>query len=265
MAAGGPTAFFRLLFLSVVGLREVAANAQFVAQMAFFARVSDPSIGGTYMTLLNTVSNLGASWVRTASLALLDATTLRECRPPADDANATDAATSSLASLAGIRCGAEGGAALCQARGGACATRVDGYYVQLAACTLLGVAWLALFRPVLLRLEALPPSEWCLKRPPSSSSSSSARHGAPPPFSSPSHAASASSSSYHHHGAATRRRSGDSSNGGGGGGDVELHQYQNQQQRHQQQSMPLLGSRGGMPGAGAGAGAAVPPPYKAKA
>ena len=32
----------------------------FVAQMAFFARVSDPRIGGTYMTLLNTIANLGS-------------------------------------------------------------------------------------------------------------------------------------------------------------------------------------------------------------
>jgi PAT family acetyl-CoA transporter-like MFS transporter 1 len=27
----------------------------FVAQMSFFAKISDPAIGGTYMTLLNTV------------------------------------------------------------------------------------------------------------------------------------------------------------------------------------------------------------------
>jgi PAT family acetyl-CoA transporter-like MFS transporter 1 len=31
----------------------------FVSQMAFFAKVSDPKIGGTYMTLLNTLANLG--------------------------------------------------------------------------------------------------------------------------------------------------------------------------------------------------------------
>nr|KAG5698987.1 hypothetical protein BaRGS_033500 [Batillaria attramentaria] len=31
----------------------------FVAQMAFHAKISDPIIGGTYMTLLNTVANLG--------------------------------------------------------------------------------------------------------------------------------------------------------------------------------------------------------------
>ena len=33
----------------------------FVSQMAFFAQVSDPAIGGTYMTLLNTITNFGKS------------------------------------------------------------------------------------------------------------------------------------------------------------------------------------------------------------
>ncbi len=31
----------------------------FVSIMAFFAQVSDPAVGGTYMTLLNTITNLG--------------------------------------------------------------------------------------------------------------------------------------------------------------------------------------------------------------
>ncbi len=31
----------------------------FVSQMAFHAKISDPGIGGTYMTLLNTISNFG--------------------------------------------------------------------------------------------------------------------------------------------------------------------------------------------------------------
>ena len=38
---------------------QVALYTMFVCQMAFHAQISDPSIGGTYMTLLNTVANLG--------------------------------------------------------------------------------------------------------------------------------------------------------------------------------------------------------------
>jgi hypothetical protein len=39
---------------------QVVTNAMYVAQMAFFARVSDPRMGGSYMTLLNTLTNLGS-------------------------------------------------------------------------------------------------------------------------------------------------------------------------------------------------------------
>ena len=47
----------------------VASSAMFVAQMAFYNRVSDPKIGGTYMTMLNTLSNLGGQWPGTVVLA----------------------------------------------------------------------------------------------------------------------------------------------------------------------------------------------------
>lgn len=47
--------------------------------MAFFARVSDPAIGGTYMTLLNTVANLGGNWPVTLALWFVDPLTSREC------------------------------------------------------------------------------------------------------------------------------------------------------------------------------------------
>ena len=30
--------------------------------MAFTAKISDPAVGGTYMTLLNTITNLGKSF-----------------------------------------------------------------------------------------------------------------------------------------------------------------------------------------------------------
>ena len=38
---------------------QVFVYSMFVSQMAFHAKISDPAIGGTYMTLLNTVANLG--------------------------------------------------------------------------------------------------------------------------------------------------------------------------------------------------------------
>jgi len=52
---GEPGASFWALFLSASALNNVAGSLMFVAQMSFFAKISDPAIGGTYMTLLNTV------------------------------------------------------------------------------------------------------------------------------------------------------------------------------------------------------------------
>jgi len=51
------------------GSTAAATAAMFVSQMAFFNRVSDPAIGGTYMTMLNTFNNLAGQWANTLVLA----------------------------------------------------------------------------------------------------------------------------------------------------------------------------------------------------
>ena len=51
-----------IVAIGIIAVGGVASAAMFVAQMAFFNRVSDPKIGGTYMTMLNTISNLGGQW-----------------------------------------------------------------------------------------------------------------------------------------------------------------------------------------------------------
>ncbi len=48
--------------------------------MAFYAQISDPKVGGTYMTLLNTVNNLGGNWPITLVLSFVDRLTWRQCR-----------------------------------------------------------------------------------------------------------------------------------------------------------------------------------------
>ena len=65
--------------VGVTVLSSIASSAMFVAQMAFFNRVSDPKIGGTYMTILNTVSNLGAKWMESATLFAIDLVSDKVC------------------------------------------------------------------------------------------------------------------------------------------------------------------------------------------
>lgn len=50
-----------------------------MAIMAFFAKISDPQVGGTYMTLLNTLTNLGGNWPATLFLWLVDPLTSKWC------------------------------------------------------------------------------------------------------------------------------------------------------------------------------------------
>ena len=56
------TEYFVLVMVSTV-LSSFMSTIQFVGMGSFFTSISDPLIGGTYMTLLNTLSNLGGTWV----------------------------------------------------------------------------------------------------------------------------------------------------------------------------------------------------------
>lgn len=57
----------------------------YVSIMAFFAKVSDSSVGGTYMTLLNTVTNLGGNWPSMLALYFVDPLTWKECQGGQDN------------------------------------------------------------------------------------------------------------------------------------------------------------------------------------
>jgi len=58
------------VILSMVssGLMQV----MFVSKMTFFAKISDPVIGGTYMTVLNTISNIGGNIASQVNYRLVD-------------------------------------------------------------------------------------------------------------------------------------------------------------------------------------------------
>lgn len=46
---------------------------------SFFSRISDPRFGGTYMTLLNAISNFGFVWASTLGLKCIDLLTFKSC------------------------------------------------------------------------------------------------------------------------------------------------------------------------------------------
>ncbi|XP_028918180.1 acetyl-coenzyme A transporter 1 isoform X2 [Ornithorhynchus anatinus] len=126
---------------------QVTLYSMYVAIMAFNAKVSDPLIGGTYMTLLNTVSNLGGNWPSTVALWLVDPLTVKECVGASNQ-----------------NCGSTDAVELCTKLGGSCITTLDGYYVESIICVVIGFGWWFFLGPKFKKLQDEGPSSWQCKR-----------------------------------------------------------------------------------------------------
>ena len=143
--------FFFVILVVVAGLNELAGNFIFGAQMTFFAKISDPLIGGTYMTFLNTVSNLGSKWPNFLSLWLLPKMTLSSCLLINDE----DVKQQVL--MSGSCLGLED---QCGELGGTCIITTDGYTVQQFLATIIGFLWVFLLGNKILNLERAPSEDW---------------------------------------------------------------------------------------------------------
>ena len=145
----GPSTSFYVVTVVVMGLNELAGNIIFGSMMAFFARVSDPSIGGTYMTLLNTVSNLGSKWPNILALWLLPSLTYSRCTVGNTFGDVTDSYEN-----------CHNNVATCSESGGQCLIELDGYTVLQVICSGFGILWVVLLARKISRLELTSDSEW---------------------------------------------------------------------------------------------------------
>ncbi|RWS28600.1 acetyl-coenzyme A transporter 1-like protein [Leptotrombidium deliense] len=133
--------YYYVVLVLVYAVHQITLYSMFVALMAFHARTSDPAIGGTYMTLLNTVTNLGGNWPSTLALYLVDYTTFKSC------------------SIGGYFCNSVT-TPECVKSGGVCNLIVDGYNVLTALCIILGLMWLRWGKVRVNRIQMLPSSAW---------------------------------------------------------------------------------------------------------
>ncbi|EGC37219.1 hypothetical protein DICPUDRAFT_54139 [Dictyostelium purpureum] len=69
--------FFLLLVIHL--LSTFSYNLLSVAQGSFFLKISDKSIGGTYVTLLNTIANFAGTYPKVFILMLIDRLTVSQC------------------------------------------------------------------------------------------------------------------------------------------------------------------------------------------
>ncbi|XP_034832328.1 acetyl-coenzyme A transporter 1 [Maniola hyperantus] len=145
----GPSYFYLFILMLLYVFHQTCLYCMFVAVMAFFAKVSDPAVGGTYMTLLNTVSNLGTNWPNTLALWAIDHLTYKTCSAP---------------ELTDNTCATQLEAEVCKQSGGTCNIKIDGFYIEVVLCLVAGFAWLQWGRPTIRRLQRLPASAWQIGR-----------------------------------------------------------------------------------------------------
>ncbi|XP_050523109.1 acetyl-coenzyme A transporter 1-like isoform X7 [Daktulosphaira vitifoliae] len=134
----GGSFIYYILFGLIMLYQELLMYYMFVAIMGFFSRISDPQFGGTYMTLLNTISNLGLTWTATASLGMIDWLTINTCtcRSSLKDCDSSDKT---------------------------CAVSVDGYYLETVICTIIGMIWYIIYNNKLRKMQVVSKENWSVK------------------------------------------------------------------------------------------------------
>ncbi|KAH8834944.1 acetyl-coenzyme A transporter 1-domain-containing protein [Flagelloscypha sp. PMI_526] len=146
-------AFFGFLVVTTV-LSSFTSTIQFVGISAFHTRVSDPLIGGTYMTLLNTFTNMGGTWPKWFVLKGVDLFSVATCSLP----------SGSNLILETTSCASDHGKEVCKAAKGDCIYETDGYYIVSGVCMAFGVVFLiAYIIPTAKKLQALPLTAWRIK------------------------------------------------------------------------------------------------------
>lgn len=175
--------YFLFIILAHV-LGSFMSTIQFVSINAFHTQIADPAIGGTYMTTLNTISNLGGQWPRLIVLYAVDWFTAATCTPTKTSTEskseaaknlvrmfkrgAESAVSEALATASNVSgdftpfsCTTDADKARCRDLKGTCTTQTDGYYVANCFCIIVGLTlfffWI---RRKMMHLQSLPKSAW---------------------------------------------------------------------------------------------------------
>lgn len=162
---GFPTHYY-VFVIGVFALHRVAIYAMFVAIMAFFARISDPSIGGTYMTFLNTLTNLGNMWPNSFTLWFVDFLTWKDCVAGAAENAAGPLAPvpstllSNATAIAVNTCNGAVESTSCEEMAGSCSTLTDGYFSLSIGCVVIGLLWFVWGLRAITYLQNVDVEEW---------------------------------------------------------------------------------------------------------
>jgi len=173
---GLPTAYY-VLVIAMYAVHRVFLYAMFVAIMAFFARISDPAVGGTFMTFLNTITNLGGMWPSSFVLWFVDLITVKNCVPETEGtfgsplisnrtistslfSNETLSTFFNATSLEDNVCLGADEVKACKAGGMTCETITEGYYILSGVCFAVGFLWFVWGWRTIRKLQTIEVQEW---------------------------------------------------------------------------------------------------------
>jgi hypothetical protein len=148
-SSGKATTFYFICVILQHLLGSFTSTIQFVSINAFHTRISDPLIGGTYMTTLNTVSNLGGQWPRYIVLNMIDYFTAAICEGTSVIYDNSDKQILKEECL--------------ENKGDYVIIR-DGYYITNLVCIVIGVLlFFGFIKGKIRYLQSLPISQWRVK------------------------------------------------------------------------------------------------------
>ena len=159
-------------YISFVPLCSTIASSfmstvQFVSIGSFFTKISDPLIGGTYMTLLNTISNLGGTWPKYFILSSVQQYTISKCSIAFPDGTFSKCSNEiEISSCKSLNSTIIESLSSSKVLNGKCVILQDGYYIVGTACFVIGLMSLMLvIRPGIIHVEKLSDAVWRLPKP----------------------------------------------------------------------------------------------------
>lgn len=118
------TSYTALIIFTTI-LTSFCHTTMFVSLAAYFVKISDPKYGGTYLTLLNTLSNFAGMWPKLPVMSAVDWLSKRSCHL------------------------------------GKCTLQYDGFYLVATVCLMTGLVLFKFWiRPAVRKLEIIPKQQW---------------------------------------------------------------------------------------------------------
>lgn len=124
----GLTNSYAALIIFTTILTSFCHTTMFVSLAAYFVKISDPKYGGTYLTLLNTLSNFAGMWPKLPVMSAVDWLSTKKC-----------------------------------SQGNVCKLEFDGFYLVASFCLISGfLAFQFWIKPAVRKLEIIPKHQWTI-------------------------------------------------------------------------------------------------------